>query len=219
MQGNQPAGKLRCGSRSTPGGPGQIEDPAGGKVGRGHGATTRLGKDTVLRDGQQQHPTRGCTGRWRQALGDPASKVRTGGWHDWERCRAIPREGPGNHGGSGRARGAGEAAGVGGRMGGAERTRTELKLNWGRVPEIYPEDALNIRLFNKKMKAEEEKLNEKFGPILDCGCGQRGWRLPVPDFSKNLRKYRLPKHKRCVGYVLPSGTREEHIHIVIRTLP
>ena len=97
--------------------------------------------------------------------------------------------------------------------------RTGEKVSWGAVPEIYPEDAWSVRLFNRKMKVEEEKLKEKFGPRLDCGCGQQGWRLPVPDFSKNLRKYRLPKHKRCVGCMLPKGTLEEHVHIVIRTLP
>ena len=74
-------------------------------------------------------------------------------------------------------------------------------------------------MFNKKMKCEEEKLKEKFGPILNCGCGQKGWGLPVSKFLLNLRKYRLLKHKRCAGCVLPSGTLEEHIHIVIRTLP
>ena len=74
-------------------------------------------------------------------------------------------------------------------------------------------------MFKKKMKLEEEKLKEKYGPILNCGCKQRDWELPVPEFSRNLRKYRLPKYKNCSGFALPKGTLEEHVHIVIRTLP
>lgn len=38
----------------------------------------------------------------------------------------------------------------------------------------------------------------------------------MSDFCKNLRKYRLPKHKEGVGCILGPGTLEDHVHCVIR---
>ena len=69
------------------------------------------------------------------------------------------------------------------------------------------------------MKKEEEKLKSKFGPELNCGCKQRGWELLVTKYSKKRRKYKLPKHKHYMGCALPTNTLEEHIHIMVRSLP
>ena len=54
---------------------------------------------------------------------------------------------------------AGEAAGARGAVG--RYTGAQPQVSWGRLPEIYPEDVWNVRLFNRKMKMEEGKLKVK----------------------------------------------------------
>lgn len=67
--------------------------------------------------------------------------------------------------------------------------------------------------------ATYQKKQRDFICGLEPCCDQRGWEAEMSKFNKNLRRYRLPKGHTCHGCVLPSGTIEDGIHLLVRLHP
>ena len=87
--------------------------------------------------------------------------------------------------------------------------RTVRLKEWDDVVGIDPEFTWSYgRLFGcvKKMVVKHESC-----------CTVSGFELEETDLLRNLRKYRLPKHDRCKGCVLPRGVLEDGVHILARS--
>lgn len=66
------------------------------------------------------------------------------------------------------------------------------------------------------MAAGVEKLREKFGVSLDCGCGLPAWEGDYDRFSLQNVKIWF-RCKGCSGCVLKHGMLEDNVHLLIRT--
>lgn len=84
---------------------------------------------------------------------------------------------------------------------------------------MFPEFWWTPLKFKDARSEKIQELSSKYGPELNCGCGQPGWHLEYDDFLTPLRKHKFKDGHSCRGCVIGSGVMEDNIHLLIQLAP